>query len=412
MAISSEALRAPLLRPNHEEEQRASALELFFDLVFVFAVTQLSHSLVAHLTPIGALQALFLLLVVWWAWVYTTWMCNWFDPEATAVRVVLLVVMLASLLMSIAIPQAFGDRALLFAAGYTAMQVVRNAFVVWACPPGSRMRLSFARILVWSVVVGVLMLVGATLPEPWLATLWIAALVLDYSGPAALYWVPGFSRAQTSDWALEPRHFAERFQLFILIALGESIVATGVTASHLELDVARVVAIAVAFIGSAALWWLYFNYTAAAAGRRFELSSDPGRVGRDAYTYAHIPIVAGIIVTAVGDEIVIAHPGAMLGAPELIALAAGPILYLGGHLVFRRIMAGSISRRRLAAAVGIAACAVTGAVLPALAVASLMTAVLVAVIVADRVSRNRRRARGEPSPIEAIEAAARSRTAG
>jgi low temperature requirement protein LtrA len=196
----------------------------------------------------------------------------------------------------------------------------------------------------------------------------------------------------------------ERFQLFVIIALGESIVVTGVTAAQLEMEPARVAAIAVAFAGSAALWWLYFNYAAMMAGRRLERSDDPGRLARDAYTYAHIPIVAGIILMAVGDEIVIAHPGAHLDAAELVALAAGPVLYLVGHLLFRWRMAGSISRRRLASAIGVAACAALGAELPALAVASLITAVLVAVIVSDQVSAARRRARGEPTPLEAFEA--------
>jgi low temperature requirement protein LtrA len=391
-------------RANRDQEQRATALELFFDLVFVFAVTQLSHGLVEHLTWTGAAQTLFLLLVVWWAWVYTTWMANWLDPDTGGVRLILLAGMLASLLMAIAIPEAFGDRALLFAAAYTALQVVRNGFIAWASPPGSRLRLTFVGILSWSVAVGVLMIGGAVAPEPWMVALWLVALALDYLGPAARYWVPGVLRAETTDWGIEPRHFAERFQLFVIIALGESIVVTGVTASQLEIDAGRVAAIAVAFVGSAALWWLYFNAAATIAGRRLEAAEDPGRLARDAYTYAHIPIVAGIIVTAVGDEIVIAHPGARLGAAELVALAAGPALYLAGHLLFRRLMAGSISRRRLAAALAVVACGALGAWLPALATASLITAVLVAVIVSDQVSAARRRAHGEPTPLEAFEA--------
>jgi low temperature requirement protein LtrA len=405
MAIAqTDAPAGRYFRPNREDEQRATTLELFFDLVFVFAITQLSHALLDHLTITGAAQTLFLLLVVWWAWVYTTWMCNWLDPETAGVRVVLLFGMLASLLMAIAIPEAFGDRALLFAASYAALQVVRNAFVVWACPAGSRLRLNFVGILTWSVAVGVLMIAGALGPEPWQVALWLAALALDYCGPAARYWVPGVPRARTTDWGIEPRHMVERFQLFVIIALGESIVVTGVTAAGLEMDAARVTAIAVAFVGSAALWWLYFNYAATIAGRRLERSDDPGRLARDAYTYAHIPIVAGIIVTAVGDEIVIAHPGAHLHAAELVALGAGPALYLVGHVLFRLRMAGSIGGRRLAGAVAVVACAALGAWLPALAVASLITAVLVAVIVSDGVSAARRRARGEPSPLEAFEA--------
>ena len=312
----------------------------------MFAITQISHALVAHLTWAGAAEALFVLLVVWWAWIYTTWMTNFMDPEKVPVRVLLMLVMLASLLMSIAIPDAFGDRALLFAGSYVALQIVRNAFIAWSCPPASRIRLNFTVILIWSLVSGTLFIAGALMPAEARVPVWILALAIDYAGPAARYWVPGMPRAETGDWAIDAGHFSERFQLFVIIALGESIVITGATGADLEMDLARITAIAVAFIGSAALWWLYFNATARIAGRRLAASDDPGRLARDAYTYAHIPIIAGIIVTAVGDELVIAHPGDTLHAPELAALVAGPVLYLFGHLLFRLRMAGSISRRR------------------------------------------------------------------
>ncbi len=288
------------------EEQRATSLELFFDLVFVFAITQLSHLLLDHLTWTGALQTLFLLLVVWWGWNYTTWMTNFVDPDSPPVRVVLLVVMLASLLMSIAIPEAFGDRAPLFAISYVALQVIRNAFIAWATPPDSAVRRTFSAILVWSLVTGALFVAGAFLPPAARNVVWVVALAGDIAGPAARYWLPGRARqVTTDDWAVDTTHFSERFQLFIIIALGESIVVTGATASDLSLDLARGVAVAVAFVGSAALWWLYFDRVAGLAGRRLATAPDAGRLARDGYTYLHIPIVAGIIVTAVGDEIVI-----------------------------------------------------------------------------------------------------------
>jgi low temperature requirement protein LtrA len=178
----------------------------------------------------------------------------------------------------------------------------------------------------------------------------------------------------------------------VIIALGESIVITGATASNLQIDLPRATAIAVAFLGSAALWWLYFSYVADIASRRLEKSDDRGRLARDAYTYLHLPIVAGIIVTAVGDEIVIAHPGVVLHTPQLIALAAGPMLYLAGHLVFRLRMAGSTSGKRLSAVLAIGVCGVLGSVLPALAVASLIAAVLVVLIVAETSAGERPRA--------------------
>jgi low temperature requirement protein LtrA len=379
-------------RRSEGEEQKSTTLELFFDLVFVFAITQLSHSLLQHLTVAGAAKTLFLLLVVWWAWTYTTWMTNFMDPESIAVRVVLMATMLASLLMAIAIPEAFGARAPLFALTYAGLQIGRNLFVVRASPAGSVISSTFSSILTWSLASGVFYAAGGFAASGPRVALWLIALAIDFAGPATRYWVPGLRRVTTDDWEVDSGHFSERFQLFIIIALGESIVLIGATASDLQIDLARATAIAVAFLGSAALWWLYFSYVAIIATRRLEQSDDRGRLARDAYTYLHLPIVAGIIVAAVGDEIVIAHPGATLHARELIALAAGPMLYLFGHLVFRLRMAGSMSGKRLSAVLAIGACGVLGVVLPALAVAALIVAVLVVLIVAETVSGQRRRA--------------------
>ena len=398
---------ASLLR-TEEGRQRVTALELFFDLVFVFAVTQLSHTLIEHLTWVGAAQTLFLLLVVWSAWIYTTWMANWFDPDSFVVRSVLIVVMLASLLMSIGIPDAFGDRGLLLACSYVALQIIRNVLAAFGSAPGTPIRATFTRILCWSVAVAPLWIVGAFLSGGGRWALWLVALAFDYAGPYVRYWTPGLGRAATTDWEVEAGHFAERFQLFLIIALGESIVVTGATASELDIDLARGTAIAVAFLGSAALWWLYFDYVARIAHRRLELADDRGRVARDAYTYLHAPMVAGIIVTAVGDELVIAHPGEGLSAPELATVAGGPAIYLFAHVAFRWRMTGTPSGKRLTAAVACCAAGAVGAALPALATATLVLGILVALIVAERVAGIRRRRRGEPSPLERLEASARA----
>jgi low temperature requirement protein LtrA len=396
-------MRRFLRQTGDGEEQRATTLELFFDLVFVFAITQLSHALAQHLDAEGAAKTLFLLLVVWWAWIYTTWMTNWFDPESPVVRSILIAVMLASLLMAIAIPEAFGDRALLFGASYAALQIVRNAFAVFGSPADWPLRPTLARILIWSVAVGVLWVLGGVLGGTALIAIWLAALVLDYAGPYAGYWSPGLGRSPPSDWEIESAHFSERFQLFVIIALGESIVVTGLTASDLDITLARGTAIAVAFLSSAALWWLYFDYVARIAQIRLDAADDRGRLARDAYTYLHIPMIAGIIVTAVGDELVIAHPGEQLSGPELATVVGGPALYLLGHVGFRLRMAHSLSGKRLTAALALCAVGAIGAFIPALATATLVLAVLVALIVAEIVAGSRRRAQGLPSPIEQLQ---------
>jgi low temperature requirement protein LtrA len=233
--------------------------------------------------------------------------------------------------------------------------------------------------------------------------LWTIAIAVDYSAPLCLYWLPGVAHLDPRAWQVETSHFSERFQLFVIIALGESIVVTGATTAELALTPARVAALAVAVLGTAAFWWLYFDYVAQIAQRRLELAPNRTLLARDGYTYLHVVLVAGIIVAAVGDALVIDRPGAHLSAAEVAAVVAGPILYLAGHALFRLRMAGSIARKRLAGALAVALGGLAGTAMPGLVLASWALAALVAVIVAEQIASNRRRARGEPSPLDLLE---------
>jgi low temperature requirement protein LtrA len=390
------------------EEARATTLELFYDLVFVFAITQVSHILLKDLTWRGAAETILVLAVVWWAWNYTTWVTNELDPDSVVVRLLLLGLMLASLVMAVAIPEAFGDRGMLFAAAYVTIQVGRHLFLTFAsAAPGTIERERAARILVWLTASGVFWIAGGAADDATTrAVLWAIALAIDYGAPAVVYWVPGRPQLTSESWNVETAHFAERFQLFVIIALGETIVITGATTSELEIDSARVVAFGLAFLSTAAMWWLYFNYVAAIAQRRLEVAPNRTLLARDGYTYLHVVLVAGIVIGAVGDELVIAHPTDVLPTAEVIVVAAGPAIYLLGHSLFRYVMAGSFSEKRL---VGAAACvpvALLGLVVPALVLASLLVGVLVAVIVWERVAAARREARGEPTPLERLDAQA------
>jgi low temperature requirement protein LtrA len=384
-------------------EQRATTLELFYDLVFVFAITQVSHLLLAHLTWEGAGQAAFVLLVVWWSWNYTTWVTNELDPQSTIVRLLLIALMLASLLMAIAIPQAFGDKALLFAASYVAIQVGRHTFLTFvAAAPHTIERQRAGQILIWFVAAGVLWISGAIADGSARTVLWLAALGLDYVAPLVTYWVPGLPRLHLEAWDVGSGHFAERFQLFVIIALGETIVITGATTSDLELTTARTAAFALAFLSTAALWWLYFNLVATIAERRLAEAENRTLVARDAFTYLHVVIVAGILLSAVGDEIIIAHPTDELPDYELIPVVCGPALYLLAHVVLRLRLAHTLAGRRLAGAIACLAVAAVGSFAPALVVGALLVAILVAVIVGDQVAGARRRRRGEPGPLERL----------
>src|ERR687893_319233 len=316
-----------LLRARDGEEQRATPLELFFDLVYVFAITQLSHLLLDHLTIGGALETLFLLLAVWWAWVATTWVANWFDPDRLPVRLMLVGVMLASLVMSVAIPEAFGEGGLMFALAYVAIQVGRTVFVVIVLykslgrsDPLSR---NFQRIFFWLLASGVLWIIGGLLEGEARYVLWVLALAVEYISPVVGFYTPGLGRSTTETWrTVEGGHAAERCQLFVILALGESILVTGTTFGEIEASTATVSAFVVAFLGSVALWWLYFARSAEAAREIISSSEDPGRLGRSAYTFFHLPMVAGLIAVAADDGVTVAHPGERATA-ALVALTLG-----------------------------------------------------------------------------------------
>jgi low temperature requirement protein LtrA len=290
-------------------------------------------------------------------------------------------------------------------AAYVAIQVGRQSFLTFAAAAGRTIeRQRAGRILVWFVAAGGLWIAGGLAHGSTRTVLWLAALAVDYGGPLVTFWLPGRPPLRPEVWEVGTEHFAERFQLFIIIALGESIVITGATTADLELTTARVAAFALAFLITAALWWLYFNLVAAIAQRRLAEAEHRTLLARDAYTYLHVVIVAGILLAAVGDEIVIAHPTEELTDAELAAVVCGPALYLLAHVALRLRMTATISPRRLAAALACLAVGGIGSFAPALVVAGLLFAVLVTVIVADQIAAARRRGRGEPSPLERVPA--------
>jgi low temperature requirement protein LtrA len=378
------------MRARDGSEQRVTSLELFFDLVYVFAITQLSHLLLDHPTVGGALETLFLLLVVWWAWQYTTWFTNWFDPDVLPVRLTLVAVMLASLVMSAAIPGAFGGSGLMFALSYVAIQVGRTAFAVLSLGPSHPLGMGFRRILAWFAASGVLWVAGGLSEGEARYALWLLALAVDYAGPVARYWTPGLGRSRTEEWTIEGGHFAERCQLFVIIALGESIIITGATFADLERSAANVAALAVAFVGSAALWWTYFASSARDASETIARSEDPGRMARSAYTYFHLPMIAGIIAVAASDELMVAHPGAPGSFASISLLLGGVALFVTGHGFFVRAASGRVLWSRPVAVVALAALAPVGTVVPALALGAAAALIVVLLAAWDSVAYRRR----------------------
>ncbi len=376
-----------VLRARDGAEARVTPLELFFDLVFVFAVTQLSHLLLEHPTVGGALETLFLLLVVWWAWMYTTWFTNWFDPNRPPVRLLLVALMLCSLIMSVAIPEAFGERGLMFALAYVAIQMGRTGFAVVALKKflggSDPMSRNFQRILSWFAIPSVLWLVGGLLEGEARWVLWLIALALVYAGPVTGFWTPGLGQSATEVWTIEGGHLAERCQLFVIIALGESILVTGTTFGEIEASTATVSAFVVAFLGSVALWWIYFARSAEAAREVFTSSEDPGRLGRSAYTYFHLPMVAGIIAVAAADELTVAHPGETGTLASITLTLGGTALFLAGHALFKWAVFGVLPWSHAVAVAALMALIPVGFAIPTLALSGAAGLIVVGLAVWD-----------------------------
>ncbi len=374
---------APLLR-DRSGPQRVTNIELFFDLVYVFAVTQMSHFLLGHPTVRGALQDGLLLMMVWLVWVYTTWVTNWLDPERMAVRLLLVLLMLVSLAMSVSLPRAFGDLGLWVGGAYAVQQIGRTVFMVIALR-GHPLQANFERILAWCVASGVLAVAGGLAHGLARDLLWLGAVSVDLAGGLVGFATPWLGRSRTSDWTIEGGHFAERCEAFILIALGESIVIIGATlASDKSVTAASLTGFIVAFATSVTLWWLYFDQSAEAAAEKLAGSDDPGRLGRSAYHLIHPVMVAGIIVTAAADEKVLADPGAVASTASTWMILGGPALFLLGHAAFKFAVWRFVSWPRLAGILGLALLALASKTIPALALAACAASLVALVAATDR----------------------------
>jgi low temperature requirement protein LtrA len=317
---------------------RVGAIELFFDLVFVYAVTQISHILILHPDPLGFAEAAILFVAIWWVWVETAWVTNWLDVEQMPVRMLIFALMAGAMLLAISLPEAFAARAAVFAFAFVAIQLGRHLFMLAALAGRNRENFrNFLRILAWALVEAPFWLAGALQHD--LAArmvLWTVTLVILNLAPAIGFALPGLGRSDTRTWNIEGHHFSERCGLFIIIALGESIVVTGGAFGEVAWSGAAIAAFAAAFVGAVAMWWLYFDIGAERAARLLASDEDPGRMARLAYTYFHLPIVAGIVVTAASDGMTLAQPGGAAQPGVVAALLGGPALYLFGNLLFKR----------------------------------------------------------------------------
>jgi low temperature requirement protein LtrA len=359
-------------------EQRTTPVELFWDLVFVFALTQVSALLAHDLSWQGFGQSMLVLALVWWAWSAFVWVTNAQDPDEPAVRAALFAAMILAFLVALAVPEAWSEEATLFAVAYAGVRLIHLALYADASRRGNASFSAIAGFGVTVIIGMALLIAGARTDHGTRAVLWTAAAAIDYAGPAWLTRerLRGIQRVAVA-------HFAERYSLFIIICLGESIVAIGVGAADSELDPELLVGVALTLLVTIGLWWTYFDRVAHEAEERLERHDEPVLAAADAYSYLHLLMVTGIIVFAVGAKGVAAHAADPLDDASRLALCGGVALYLVGHVAFGLRLAHTPSNAKLAAAVGcLVVFAVTGGVV-AWATAGMLAAVLVLLVLVE-----------------------------
>jgi low temperature requirement protein LtrA len=369
-ATRSQARR---LTATMREGEQVTPLELFFDLVFVLALTQCTALMANQPTWEGLARGLLVLGVLWWSWTGYAWLTSVLDPEEGAVRLVIFTAMAAFLVAALAVPEAFDSLALLFAGAYGVVRVAHIALFMLASRDDPRLRQSVIG-LAGGTAVGVGLLIAASFFDGAAqGGIWAVALLLDMAEPF-------FFGAE--GWKLVPSHFAERHGLIIIIALGESIVAIGV-GSNTTVDAGVVAAAVLGVAVTGALWWLYFDVVALVAKRRLEQATagrERNEMARDSYSYLHFPMVAGIVLLALGLKKTLAHVDDPLETVPAVAMLGGTALYLLGHIAMRLRNIHTLNKQRLLCAVLLLALIPVGTQLPALATLAILAGVLVTLI--------------------------------
>lgn len=336
-------VQVPSVERAGAHRSEVGPVELFFDLVYVFAIIQLSHLLIGNLSWGGAAQTGVIFAAVWWGWNYTAWAMNWLNPRSPSVQLLNAVLMLTALGMSVAIPDAFGGGAWLFVGCYLAMGILRPVFMMVAFR-GRQLASNYRMLLGWTLLAGVFWIAGAALPEQWRLGLWLVAVIVDYAAPLLHYRLPGIGAAPMDRWDTDAEHLAERNRLVFIIALGESILLMGgVLVERGEASLSLALSLVVGFASLFVLWWNYF----AAAGPTATGGSESTGALRSAYAYAHALMVLGAILVAVSTELRLSHDH--LDSATVVVTIGGPVVYLVGNILFLRSRFGRLAASRLVA---------------------------------------------------------------
>ncbi|MEU7652437.1 low temperature requirement protein A [Micromonospora taraxaci] len=372
------ASRGDRLLRGSDSPLSASFLELFFDLAFVLALSQLAEHLLHDLTVAGALRTALLLTGIWWIWVPTTWFADWYDPESPAVRWLLVASALGALLVGVAIPQALDGRGLLFAGAYVSVHIARGVVTTFALRGHPRQRRTL-RILCWFSVSAVPWLAGGLLPD-WRVPLWLLALALDLTGPRLGWPTPLMGRTRQQELHLAGEHFAERYQQIMIIALGELVLVAGLSYAGTDLHLPQTAAFLLVFATAVLIGLLYVTPAGQRLGPAIE-HADPSRLGV-VTGYVHLVMIAGLVVTAVGAELSIAHPSRTGDLTAVVVILSGPTLFLVGRILFSVAIHRRLSWPRVGALFVLGAAA--GLMrMPLLAISAVATAVVLVVVILD-----------------------------
>ena len=399
MTAEATPTRSPRMSAVLRQDERVTPLELFFDLVFVLAITQCTALMAADPSWEGLAKGMLVLAVLWWCWVGYAWLTSVVDPEEGSVRIAMFAAMAALLVAALCVPDAFGDDGLLFACAYGVVRAAHIALYMVASRDDAQLRRSVVG-LAGSTAIGVGLIFAASLTDGLAqGAIWAAAVVLDMSGPF-LFGAEG--------WKLVPGHFAERHGLIVMIAIGESIVAIGVGAGH-GVDAGVVAAAALGMVVAATLWWMYFDVVAIVAARRLGRAAagfEQNAMARDSYSYLHLPMVAGIVLLALGMKKTLAHVDEPLHVETATAMLGGVALYLLAHVGFRLRNVHTLNRQRLVLAVVLLALLPLAVELPALATLGMLAALLASLIAFEAVhfaearDRIRHQLANEPVPFD------------
>src|SRR5215204_2406420 len=358
--------------------QRTTPVELFWDLVFVFAVTRVPTLLYKDLTWAGLGRAMLVLALVWWAWSAFVWMTNAHDPNDPAVRGVLFVAMILTFLVALSLPKAFGQEATVFALAYAGVRFLHLGLYVDASRRGNASLAAIAGFATTVAIGMVLLIVGSLVADPGRTWLWVAAAAIDYAGPA---WLTRERLRGIQQVAVS--HFAERYSLFIIICLGESIIAIGVGAADRDLNTELAAGVTLALLVTIGLWWAYFDRLAGQAEDKLAAHDEPVLAAADAYSYLHLLLVSGIIVSAIGLKASVSHSTDPLSEGARLALCGGVALYLGGHVAFGLRLVGELSLHKAVAAGACLGVFIVARESPAWATAGMLAGILALLVISE-----------------------------